>query len=385
MIPAPLQKLLFFKEKLGLDERELEKLTPFRETFISKKHDFSDYFYNFFSNIPQTKIFLEHYETPGFLKKAWAQWFESLFSKNLNEEFLSYLWRVGVRHVEVNLDQRFSNLGFHVARQFCQQIILSEIPHDKAFIVSRIIDKLIDFCLLVETDAYIETSTYCDIEIVKGFADRVRNKITIIGGYIKRLQRHTNTGDPSYAVYDSLVSESTTCERIVFDTKNYIEMSQNEPVIQETPLEQLINGALEKLRVRDKFGNVRIDIQLDPNAVSVLGDRWDLENMFYHLILNGLEAVDPKNPYIKISSVFNAKLPGRIQIEIFNTGTPPKDKDLEKLFVPFYSTKPLGTGFGLSIARLAVKRNYGRIFLQPVPGQGTKVIINLPCSEEVNP
>ncbi len=381
MIPTPLQKLLFFKEKLGLDERELEKLTPFREIFISKKDDFSDYFYNFFSNIPQTKIFLEHYETPGFLKKAWAQWFESLFSKNLNEEFLSYLWRIGKRHVEVNLDQRFSNLGFYAARQYCHQIILSEIPPDKAVIVSTIVDKLIDFCLLVETDAYIETSTYCDIEIVKGFADRIRNKMTIIGGYIKRLQRHTDTNDPSYAVYDSLVSESTTCERMVLDTKNYIEMSQNEPVIQETRLESLIHTALEKLHAKDKFRDVRIDLQLDPNASFVMGDRWDLENMFYHVIQNSLEAVDPKNPYIKISSVFNAKLPGRIQIEIFNTGTPPKDKDLEKLFVPFYSTKPLGTGFGLSIARLAMKRNYGRIFLQPVSGQGTKVVINLPCPE----
>ncbi|MBI4680306.1 MAG: hypothetical protein HY753_03645 [Nitrospirae bacterium] len=74
---------------------------------ISKKYDFSDYFYNFFSSIPETKIFLEHYETPGFLKKAWAYWFESLFTKNLNEEFMHYLWKIGIRHVEVNLDQRF--------------------------------------------------------------------------------------------------------------------------------------------------------------------------------------------------------------------------------------------------------------------------------------
>ncbi len=379
MIATPLQKLSFFKEKLSLNERELEKLAPFREIFTSKKYDFSDYFYNFFSSIPETKIFLEHYETPGFLRKAWAYWFESLFTKNLNEEFMHYLWKIGIRHVEVNLDQRFSNLGFHVARQFCHQIILSEIPYDRVGIVSSVVDKLIDFCLLVETDAYIETSTYCDIEIVKGFADRVRNKITIIGGYIKRLQRHTDINDPSYAVYDSLISESTTCEQMVFDTKNYIEMSQNEPVVQETPLEKLINAALERLHVKDKYKDIRIDIQLDSKVSSVMGDRWDIENIFYHLIQNSIEAVDKKNPYIKISSSFYDRLPGRLQIEIFNTGTPPKEKDIDKLFVPFFSTKPFGTGFGLPIARLAIRRNYGRIFMQPVPGQGTKVIINLPC------
>lgn len=40
MIATPYQKLLFFREKLGLDEGELEKLKPFREIFTSKKYDF---------------------------------------------------------------------------------------------------------------------------------------------------------------------------------------------------------------------------------------------------------------------------------------------------------------------------------------------------------
>lgn len=380
-MPASYNKLLVLKEKLGLDEMELEKLEPFREIFISKKDEFSDYFYKFFLNIPETKKFLEHYETPGFLKKAWANWFESLFSERLDNKYLSYLWKIGARHVEVNLDQRFSNLGFSVARQFCQQIILSEIPLHKIGSVSQAVDKLLDFCLLVETAAYIEATFRCDIEIIKGIADRIRNRVTVIGGNIKRLQGKIGINDPSYDIYDSLISESSSCEHMVIDLRTYIDMSQQEPEISKILLKELIGSAFEKLQVKERWKDIQMDVQLYPDEIMVLGDKGDLENMFYYLLQNSIEAVDPKNPHIKVSATLDAELPHRVHIEVFNTGIPPKIEDMARLFSPFFSTKPFGTGLGLAIARMAARKNYGKLFIEPVQGQGTKVVITLPIAE----
>ncbi len=381
MIPASYNKLLAFKEKLGLDEMELEKLEPFREIFISKKDEFSDYFYKFFLNIPETKKFLEHYETPGFLKKAWANWFESLFSGRLDDKYLSYLWKIGVRHVEVNLDQRFSNLGFSVARQFCQQIILSEIPPHKIGSVSQSVDKLLDFCLLVETDAYIEATVRCDMEVIKGIADRIRNRVTVIGGNIKRLQRKIDINDPSYNTYESLISESSSLEHMIIDLRTYIDMSQQEPEISKILLKELIGSALERLQVKERLKDIQMDVHLYPDEIMVLGDKGDLENIFYYLLQNSIEAVDPKNPYIKVSATLDVTLPHRVHIEVFNTGTPPKIEDMVRLFSPFFSTKPLGTGLGLAIARLAARKNYGKLFIEPIQGQGTKAVITLPIAE----
>lgn len=114
------------------------------------------------------EMYLKHYESPGFLKNAWSYWFESLFKGDIDKEFMGYLWGIGIRHVEINLDQRFSNLAFSVARQFCQQIVASDLPIDKRGDISRIVDKLMDFCILVETDAYIESNARCDMEIIRG-------------------------------------------------------------------------------------------------------------------------------------------------------------------------------------------------------------------------
>ncbi|MCK7467741.1 MAG: protoglobin domain-containing protein [Desulfosudis oleivorans] len=131
---------------------------------------------------------------PGVLKRTWSSWFEAFFSADFDDRFLSWLWKIGVRHVEVNLDQRFSNLGFAIIRQFCHGIVLKEVPLEMRGPILSIIDKLIDLCVLVETSAYIENTTSCDIEVMREMADRVRNPAMIIGWNIKRLQDKVSIG-----------------------------------------------------------------------------------------------------------------------------------------------------------------------------------------------
>jgi hypothetical protein len=126
-LPVPLDKLRTFRQWLGLSDAGLKNLEALRDVFTKHKEDFARYFHAYFMKIPQARFIIEHEGTEGYLLRAWAHWFEALFSRGLDEEFLGYLWRVGVRHVEVGLDQRFSNTGFSVVRQFCQGIVLSEL------------------------------------------------------------------------------------------------------------------------------------------------------------------------------------------------------------------------------------------------------------------
>ena len=374
----PYEKLYLFKEKLGINESILEQLSPYRDHFVGKTNEFATYFYGVFSEIPETRRILTYMGRQKYLLEAWAHWLGSLFREKLDDEFLSYLWRIGKRHVEVNLDQRFTNLGFSVARQFCQRVILAEIPTGKVGIISQIVDKLLDFCLLVETDAYIEASTHCDLEVIRGIADRVRNPVTVIGGLLKRLQKQVDVKDPTYSVFESLISESAGCELLVADIKTYIEMIQHEPTFQAISVETLIRAALERLHVEKINENVRVEIDLDQTAPFVMGSRSDLHNMFYYILQNSMEAVNSNDPYIRICS-HPVVTPSRsLEIEIFNAGSPPKEEDIEKFFYPFYSTKANGTGFGLPIAKLAVRKCYGKLLIQPISGKGTNVRIMLP-------
>jgi signal transduction histidine kinase len=65
-------------------------------------------------------------------------------------------------------------------------------------------------------------------------------------------------------------------------------------------------------------------------------------------------------------------------IEIFNTGRPIKEDEFDKFATPFFSTKPAGTGFGIPIIRLAVRKNHGKVIFLPAPDEGMIVMITLP-------
>ena len=377
-IPVPYEKLLQFQASFGLTEDSLTQLDPYRDLFVSKKDEFAAHFHDVFQGIPEAKLVLDYEERPGIMLRIWSHWFERIFRSKLDQELYSYLWKIGLRHVEVNLDQRFSNLGFSVIRQFCHRIILAEIEHGSRTHLLQLIDDIMDLCLLVETSAYIEATTRCDIEIIKGIADRVRNPVTVIGGSIKRLQKKVDTGSPAYGVYESLLSENSRLEHMVTDIKMYFEMFQEDAVFRTLELEPLIKKAVESLTGNNRFAGISLEVSLSPQAMRIIADARDMENMFHHLLENSFEAADPIDPRVRITSrEVQEPHPGTM-IEIFNTGRPIKEDEFDKFATPFFSTKPAGTGFGIPIIRLAVRKNHGKVIFLPAPDEGMTVMITLP-------
>ncbi len=380
-VPVPYGKLHIFRQWLGLDEAELRKLDPLKDVLIRRKEDFASYFRRFFMDIPEAKLIIEHERRPGYLLQAWAEWFEALFSRGLDEGFLSYLWSVGVKHVEIRLDKRFSSMGFSVVRQFCQEAALAELPPEKASEALMAIDKLVDFCLLVETDAYLEATTRCDAEIIKGIADRIRNPVTIIGGNVSRLLKHVDAADPVYPVYQFIYDQSSKCERLVRDIKTYMEVFEREPLFEKISIAELLNEVFEKLFAHDRYARPRIDVDIRPGAADILADRRDMEALFSHLLENGIEALAGEGARIRITSAREGVRPHSLTVTIFNTGSPIKEEEIATLLSPFYSTKPNGTGFGLAIARQAARNNMGWMRLEAVKGEGTQVVLSLPRYE----
>jgi signal transduction histidine kinase len=157
----------------------------------------------------------------------------------------------------------------------------------------------------------------------------------------------------------------------------YSDLFERPPEFSSCSIEDLMRRALDRVEPKEKLERVRIEFEIDRLASHVKVDSTGASDMFRCLLQNSLDAVDDGDPYIKISS---RPVPGpgsRVDVEIFNTGRPPDPEELDQLFSPFYSTKSWGTGFGLSIARLAVRKNFGKLRLMPLPGQGMRVVVTL--------
>ncbi|HET6766775.1 MAG TPA: HAMP domain-containing sensor histidine kinase, partial [Chitinophagaceae bacterium] len=113
----------------------------------------------------------------------------------------------------------------------------------------------------------------------------------------------------------------------------------------------------------------------------------DMGRVILNLINNAFYAVDERkkqlsNGYEPTVSVSTKKQKGKIEIKIKDNGNGIPKKVLDKIFQPFFTTKPTGqgTGLGLSLAYDIVKAHGGELKVQTIEGEGSEFIIQIPVS-----
>ncbi|WP_027185951.1 ATP-binding protein [Desulfovibrio inopinatus] len=377
-IPVPYERIEQFKEQLGINSDILSDIDTYIDALLERKEDFSHFLYLHIKEISPHRNMLEHESSPGSLKRKWEHWFDSLLLRADSPTFSAYLWKSGLTHVELNIDHRSIHLAYTAVRRFCHDIIRDIVPVDKMLRVTICLDKLLDFCSLVETDAFISATTQCDREVIMGISHQVRNPVSIIGGNISRLLRKEE--DPKVrAVMDTIYSEALRLERMVKDIGVFIGGFQGPTDIQPEPPEPLLQAALEHAMKTTGLSPDHFDIQIEDKDIAILGDKREMTELFARLFENALEYSDPHHRAISV-----VVRPSRIKklyavIEILNNGESIPSSIQTEAFTPFTSSKATGTGFGLPIARLLTVKNLGTISLVPVPDYGTKCTVSLPA------
>ena len=105
-------------------------------------------------------------------------------------------------------------------------------------------------------------------------------------------------------------------------------------------------------------------------------DPRELRKAFLNLIVNAFEALDGSGRLTLATSY--AADSGMITVTIEDTGAGMSDETISRAFDLFYTTKPDGTGLGMSIARSVVQLHGGELSVQSRLGQGTRVQVRLP-------
>ena len=379
-IHFPAEKIVWFKEKLGIEKTEFELLEDFRHLFTGKKAEFSSYFFDYFSKIDETAFLLKHQKHGQHLSRIWENWFESFFKEHFSDRFLKALWMSGLTHVEISIDHRFITLSYSVLRQFCQKIVRQELPERDHEPVLTIIDKMVDLCLLIETNAFVEGTSRCDMEVVRGISHQVRNPLTVIGGNAMRLIRNSGkTPDQKDIpeICNTIIEESRRLERMVTDASAYSDMYQKEAIHSIVQLDTLVSGAIDRLTEEERQ-LLTVSKNIFPGDLKIHGDKDDLEIMFSRIIKHCIDSAPDGKPEIIISAEYKNHESSFVEIEILNKGFFQNPEELQKNFTPFYSSQPDGTGFGLSIAKLAAQKSLGDMVSEEAPGEGIRYIVRLP-------
>lgn len=114
--------------------------------------------------------------------------------------------------------------------------------------------------------------------------------------------------------------------------------------------------------------------EVESGGARVVADAQELERIVVNLVVNAREAL-PTHGRVRLRTVVDAT---RVRISVSDNGTGMSSSVAERIFDPFYSTKPRGTGLGLSIVKAIVARRGGNVTLETREGAGTTFHVELP-------
>ena len=143
--------------------------------------------------------------------------------------------------------------------------------------------------------------------------------------------------------------------------------------------DEYLRLAYHGLRAKDKSFNADFRTELDPGLPKIKVISQDIGRVLLNLINNAFQAVsDVKDPQVLVST---KRLEDGIEIRVIDNGSGIPDNIRDKIFQPFFTTKPTGqgTGLGLSLSYDIVKAHGGTISFSSLPVEGTQFKIVLPA------
>jgi len=142
------------------------------------------------------------------------------------------------------------------------------------------------------------------------------------------------------------------------------------PKFQKVVVKDLLFDSKLMLLHKIKNPDLQISIQTMPDDISVMADTNLIEQVLLNLLINAFHATNNKEkPQIILSSRYNKN--EHVIIEVADNGTGIKPDLMDKIFMPFFTSKKEGSGIGLSLSRQIMRMHHGNIFVKSVMDKGS--------------
>ncbi len=207
-----------------------------------------------------------------------------------------------------------------------------------------------------------------------GIAHEIRNPLNAIGVIAQRFRSEFEPREDAEEfrkLADTVRDEVRRLNDIITQFLAFARPSRIEPVV--TDLHELMRGALDVMDSEARAAGVSIEL-LTSTPASVSADRHRMRQALLNLLRNSLEAM-PDGGALTCEVTAAA---GAAVLKIKDTGIGIKPEDLPHLFDPYYTTKPSGSGLGLSIAHQIISEHDGVIEAGNGKGGGAVFTITLP-------
>src|SRR5262245_16743091 len=217
--------------------------------------------------------------------------------------------------------------------------------------------------------------------LAAGVAHELRNPLTVIDTRVQLLERllaRSGEAVRPLSIHVTYLEEAAArMKRIVEGLSSYARPSRAEPALVD--VRDLLTATRDLLGPGARKQGVDVVLDVPARPVPVLGDRSRLMQILVNLGTNAVEAIPERGGRVTLLARTETTADaGRVIIEVSDTGPGIPTERLERIWEPFFTTKPEGTGLGLSIVRsLAGEQPGAALTVQSGSGRGTTFRLSL--------
>ena len=218
-------------------------------------------------------------------------------------------------------------------------------------------------------------------QLVSGVAHELNNPLAGISAFAQLLLAEKRFPPDQRTAAETIYSEARRASRIVQNLLTFARQHKAEKG--PTAINQVLDDTLElrgyELRVR----GIDVRREYDESLPDTMADAHQLQQVFLNLITNAEQAMEKSDGHHHRLTVRTRRATDAVRIEIEDTGGGIPPNLVERIFNPFFTTKPTGsgTGLGLSISLGIVREHEGRIWAENAQQSGARFIVELPMTE----
>ena len=223
-------------------------------------------------------------------------------------------------------------------------------------------------------------------EMAAAIAHEVKNPLAGIEVMAGLLKRQLVDSQDAQTILNDIIKEAKMANAIVLEVLDFVRPIRLQ--VERIALADVIRDAIGMAESHVPRGDVTVTVALPGDLASIQGDPHQLRQLFTNLLTNAFEALTGRGSVainaVQLAEEDSSAVEGHsgpfIQVDVIDDGPGVPPDVMDRIFSPFFTTKPQGSGLGLAIVRKIVDAHDGRIDVSGRPAGGTQFRVTLPVT-----
>jgi len=217
-------------------------------------------------------------------------------------------------------------------------------------------------------------------EMASTLAHELNQPLAAISSYntgcMNKLESGHYTPDELRGAMEKLGVQAQRAGKIIRRVHDFVRKS--EPKLADCDLAEVIDDSIGFIEALAHKRSVRISREIPGWRHPLQADQVMIEQVLLNLMRNAIEAMNETPPEKRQLTVHVSQHEEQVEVRVIDNGSGMADAVRERLFTPFFSTKPNGMGMGLNICRSIIEFHKGRLWVENNPEGGTIFVFTLP-------